>query len=187
MVEKTFYGDEYIYNANEWRRLEGSKFGKIRKDINNFKRNNSFKVFNKYPKEKIIKFIKDWAEFKDVNSKPKDVQEVFDYELKACINYISLMSKIPNKAIFVEIDKKLAGFAVFLKLNSDFWVCLMQKTNIKIRGLSKFLYHLKALEMEEAKYFTTGPAENDEGLIGFKESLNPTKKISFYEIEYSFN
>ena len=59
----------------------------------------------------------------------------------------------------------------------------MQKVDYRYHGLSRFLYHLKAKEMEGVEFFTTGASAQDPELTNFKENLHPIARKPIYVLE----
>ena len=180
---KEFFGDEYIYKTEGCVLLEGPRFKSYRNIIKKFKKTYDYKVFEDYPKEKIIRFLKIWSAQKNIDKLSESSKNNFRIELGLDILWIDLFDKIPNKRIFIEIEGELAGFAVFLKLHENLWISLIQKANFKYDGLTKFLIHSQAIEMKEIEFFSTGNPGDDENLTYFKESMHPVRKIPTYVLE----
>jgi len=177
---KKALGVEYVYRTDEFARLEGADFRSFRKSINRFKKSYKFKVLSKYPKKKVLEFLDEWVKKKDLSGKTELTKEIFHSDLEACKDYLNMLDKIPNKQVYIEIDGKLAGFAVFLPLLDNLWVNLMQKVDYQYEGITKFLYHLKAKKMEGIEFFTTGAEAQDPKLAESKENLHPVKKLQIY-------
>lgn len=182
-VDKEFFGHEYIYRTKDIIELRGSDFKSFRKSLKYFKENYDYQLLHDYPKEKILNFLEEWSKQKELIGNSEETKRNAKFELKANIDWLNLLNKIPHKKIFVEIDGKLAGMTIFLKLHRNLWVALMQKTSREYRGLGKFLYYLKAKEMEGIEFFTTGNPGDDFGLIASKEELRPVKKVPVYVIK----
>lgn len=184
ITKKTLYGNEYFYKTENLIKLEGSEYRTFRKDINSFKKNYNFKVLDKYDKNKVIEFMENWHKER-AKIKSGEELRIFEYDFKGCLTYLEVMNKIPHEEIYVEIDGKLVGFAIFHKAYENLWVGLMQKTDLNYRGLSKLIYHLKCEKMKETEFFTTGTEAQGQGLAEFKDSLNPVKKLPLYEVSYT--
>ena len=180
--EKIFLGTEFIYKTSDLVELKDSKYSSFRRNLNKFKKNN-YKIFDTYPKEKILAFLEKWAEQKDLTKKTDSAKDIFLRDLRSCRIYVDLLDKIPHKAIFVEINKELVGFTVFYQLSKDHWVAVMQKVDYRYRGLTQFLYHEKSKIMLPGKYFTTGTQGEDTSLAKFKESLHPAIKIDSWILD----
>jgi len=157
--KKEFFGNEYIYRTKDFILLEGADFKSFRKHISRFKKTYDYKIFYDYPLDKILEFLKMWSTQKNVNQLSKASQKNFEAELELDVSWLDLIKIIPNKRIFIEIDGELAGFAIFLKQYPNLWVALMQKVNFKYHGITRFLYHLKAKEMEDVEFFQQGIRE----------------------------
>lgn len=183
--KQDLWGYEYIYRTEDFINLDGKEFRNFRKLVNKFKNNYKFNVKDNYPKEKVIEFLNYWHEQKSLNLKEKEdiTKKSFDEDLKACIHELDLLNKIPCEQIYIEVEKKLIAFCIFLKLNEKLWVALMQKVDYNYKGVDRFLYTLKAEKMKSIEYFTTGASAQDPSLTAFKESLRPCKKIPLYVIE----
>jgi hypothetical protein len=185
--KKELFGYEYIYRTKDFVSLEGQNFKSFRKAINKFKKTYDYKILADYPRERIIRFLKSWIKQKTANNESEMTKRSREAELELDTQWIDLFDKIPNKRIFIEIDGKLAGFAVFLELYSNLWVALMQKTNYQYGGMTKFLYHLKAEQMKDIEFFSTGNLGDDGGLIEYKESMHPVRKIPVHVLEIGDN
>jgi hypothetical protein len=185
ITKKELYGLEYIYQTEDFIKMEGKRFREVRKDVSKFKKLYKFKILHKYPEKKILEFMKFWKENKNLENMPEEAREIFNLDYKESVDYVKIMDKLPNKATFIEVDKKLVGFAIDLKLHDNLRVNLMCKVNIKYDGITRFFYNLRAIQMSDIKYFTTGTEGKAPGLEKFKESLHPVKKIPLYEIDYT--
>ena len=181
-IEKELYGNEYIYRTKDIINLEGPEFRSFRKSLNKFKKSYNYKILKDYPKDKILLFLESWAKQKESTESSEATKRNRKFELAMNLNWIELFDKLPNKRLFIEINGELAGFSVFVPLHKDMWVALMQKTDHRYSGVSKLLYHLKAQEMSDIEFFTTGNPGDDRGLIASKESLHPVRKIPTYVI-----
>ncbi len=180
---KTLYGYEYIHKTEDFIKLEGSEFRSFRKAINQFKKLYPYKLLGEYPKEKIVEFLLAWKKEKNLKATSPEAKKASEFEYQASLKWLDLLDKIPNNRIFIEIDDKLVAFAVFLKLKNDFWVNLMQKTDHHYKGISRFLYNEKAKVMKDIEFFSTGIPGDDTGLVEFKDSMRPIKKVPIYVIE----
>lgn len=181
--KKELYGYEYMYRTKDLIELEGAQYRAFRKAINQFERLYKYKVLTEYPTPKVIDALKSWSEKRSLQDKSEESKKNRKLELELDMQWLGLLDKIPNKRIFIEIDNKLVGFAVFLKLNNELWIGLMQKTDYEIKGVSRFLYNLKAKEMKDIEFFSTGTPGDDKELTDFKESMRPVKKVPIYVLE----
>lgn len=173
--------NEYWYSTKEWQTLEGPKFRIIRKKINKFKKENNYKILFEYDLEKIKKFILNWESKRENKKNISKISKTYlKLDAKHCIDTLNNINKFENKKIFVELNNKLIGFAIIIPFK-DYWVALMQKTDLKYNGLSEFLYNEKAKLMNGI--FTTGPAAGDKNLSNFKLSLRPIKVEKLYYVE----
>ena len=175
-------GFEFYYSTNDWINLEGQEFRNIRKAINKFQKENKFKILMTYPKDKIINFLKEWANDKRKKETTEFTKELFEDELNESISNLDLIDSVDHKNIYIEVNDKLVGFCIFFNYFDNFWIALMQKTKHNYRGLPQLLYHLKAKEMGENQIFTTGAEAQDENLKQFKESLRPCKINKIYTL-----
>ncbi|MEK6822498.1 MAG: phosphatidylglycerol lysyltransferase domain-containing protein [Nanoarchaeota archaeon] len=172
--------DEFVYSTDEWIALEGAPFKDIRKRIHGFQREHQVRIVDEYPKEHVLRFLHQWAAEKRTKEVSEATRGFFEVELEESAKNLDLIGRILHKKIFIEVDGALAGFSIFFPLVDDLWVALMQKTTHGIRGLPQFLYHLKAKEMGDKKFFTTGAAAQDPDLRKFKESLRPVEIKPIY-------
>jgi len=179
IAEKVSYEGEYIYDCVKLSSAEGPEMSGFRHSISHFKRHNSYRIFYEYDPEQVRDFIRWWASTKDVSPYSKFARDVFEWDLSLCLQY-PYFSIFPQRNIFVEIDGKLAGFAFTHPLMSNMFVGLMQKVNIKYRGLSHFIYSEKAKLHPGIPYFTIGTACASPGLGAFKDAMRPIQKIPTY-------
>jgi len=183
--KETHIGTEYHYLTRDVIEMKGRRFAAFRKRVHKFKQGYEFKVLSEYPKERVVQFIEDWAKTKDLKSYEPLARSVFLWDLDNCINYVSLIDKLPCKNIFVEVDGTLAGFAMTCALTKDTFVALQQKVDVSYVGLSRFLYHAKAKLWPRTEFFTVGTEGHTPGLALFKEELHPAKKIDLYFLSFT--
>lgn len=172
-------GYEYFYDTNGLINLQGSDWAKIRKDVNKFKKTYNYKILHKYPAQKVINFILEWAADKDFSKYEKADKVNFFWDLDNCIDYVKNRKKFPTKRIYIEIDGQLAGFSFLHQHTNGTIIGLQQKVNSKYKGIARFLYHEKA-KMFPNKIMTTGTSDDIPGLKQFKEELNPVKKQELF-------
>ncbi|MEK6959851.1 MAG: phosphatidylglycerol lysyltransferase domain-containing protein [Nanoarchaeota archaeon] len=183
VAEKKEIGVEYIYLTDEFVTMAGGRFKTFRKEVHNFQKKYPIKVLEDYPKQKIVEFMRDWHAKKDISGKSDLTKAVFDADFQNCLDYLEMLPIISHKKVFIELDGRLVGFQVMVPMRDDLWIALMQKTDISLRGLTKLLYHLPAVEMAGVKYFTTGAEAQDPKLAEFKESIHPVMKLPIYYIQ----
>lgn len=172
--------EEYFYKTKDLIEMKGKQFATFRKRVHKFQKTYKYSLSHSYPAEKITAFIKKWASTKDLKKYGPEAKTIFEWDLDNCLNYVKLLDKLPCKNLFVEIDGKLAGFAITCPLYPDLFVALMQKTDIQYQGLSRFLYHEKAKLYPDTAFFTVGTSALAPGLETFKEELRPVRKEALY-------
>ena len=185
VAEKKELGIEYVYLTEDFITMAGGSFKTFRKEVHNFQKKYPIKVLDDYPKEKIIGFMRDWHSKKDMSDKSDLTKAVFEADFQNCLDYLDMLPDIPHKKVFIELDGRLVGFQVMVPMRDDLWIALMQKTDVRLRGLTKLLYHLPAVQMAGIKYFTTGAEAQDPKLAEFKESIHPVMKLRIYDITVS--
>ncbi|KKW19923.1 MAG: hypothetical protein UY63_C0004G0008 [Parcubacteria group bacterium GW2011_GWA2_51_10] len=177
--EKIPYGPEYFYDCEKLSKSATPDLRKFRQNANYFRHHYSYTIKNQYEPEFVAEFIRNWASTKDLTNYSEFAKGVFIDDLNACLQYLEFTS-LPQRNIFVEVDGKLAGFAYTHPLTENLFVGLMQKVNIKYRGLSPFIYQEKARLYPGVPYFTIGCPCGVPGLLAFKDSMRPAKLIETY-------
>lgn len=170
IIEEKHYGDEFYYNTSNFLDLKGNKGKAIRKAINQFKKFYKYKLLRDYPKEKILRFIKDWASKQDKNF-------LFDIGEEYALFCVNHKEELKNAQwLFLEIEGKLAGYCLSYKLKEDLWCGLHQKVDYSYKGIGRFLLFERASLFKDVKEFTLGTGAKDEGIIAFKDTLHPIRK-----------
>ena len=178
IVNSLSIGEEYYYETKDILNLTGSSKKDFRRNINSFQKKYNYKVFDEYPKKKVNDFLKKWA----ANQKEKN--KFFDLSFEYALFCVKNMNKIKSaKWIFLEIDGKLAGFNLSVKINENYWIGVHQKVDYNYSGIGRFMFLLRAEAFKNVKYFTLGTGAGDEGITYFKKKLNPVKiEERFYVI-----
>jgi len=180
IVKITAQGAEYYYRTKDLIEMKGQTYGKCRKAVSQFTRNNQFKILHTYPDQKVVDFITSWAARKNLSKYTESARKLFEWDLDNCVKYVGLYSKLLTKQIYIEIDGKLAAFAFLHPMFPGLFVALQQKVDTKYKGLSRFLYHEKAKLYPDVEMFTVGTAAESVGLESFKEELHPAKKEEWF-------
>lgn len=181
IVKKEDLGIEFFYSTDDWIKLEGSNFKKIRNQIKKFKKDYEFKILQEYPKNEIIKFLEEWAKEKRKKEVGELTKELFEHELDETKRNLDYINKCENKKLYIESEGRLLGFAVAIKSGTG-WVFLIQKNIHGITGLTQLFYHLISKEMGPGKVYASGAEAQDPNMKAFKESLRPIKTKKIYTI-----
>lgn len=181
MSNTSLNGNEYYYRTQKMIDMYGNEMESFRRAVNFFRNNYKYKLLDEYDPLKIKEFIKNWADSKDLSSYTDAMKKAFWREAESCAQYIDLIGKLQSKNIFVEVNGKLAGFAMTTSPFPNMFVALQQKVDSKYKGLSRFLYHEKCKLNRDKEFFTTG-FDDSPGLKVFKDSLHPDYTIPFYFI-----
>ena len=177
IVNSFFIGEEFYYKTENILDINGKDKKDFRRNVNAFKKKYNYKVFNDYSKKKIIAFIEKWAK------NQKDKNEFFEISKEYALFCVENMNKIKSaKWIFLEIDGKLAGFNLSVKINNDYWIGVHQKVDFEFDGIGRFMFLLRAEAFKDVKYFTLGTGAKDEGITYFKKHLNPVKMEKRYYV-----
>ena len=166
--ERKSLGPEYIYDCEKLSKSATPDLRGIRQNANYFRKNNTYRILHQYDPEKIKAFIRAWAETKDLSRYTELAKALFLLDLAMCLRYVDFVD-LPQRNIFVEIDGRLVGFAFTHPLTSNMFVGLMQKVDIRYRGLSPFIYQEKAKLHPGVKYFSIGCPADTPGLLQFKD------------------
>lgn len=177
IFHKNIVGTSYNYSTDDFANLSGHKMASIRRHVNQFEKKYSYKIFHKYNKEKVKKFIKRW------DSQQNDKTFTYKEGLKWFNFCIDNSNKYGIKSIFVEVDGKLVGITQGVSFDKNRWVGLHQKSDYKYKGLSRFLLHKRAQMFKDIKEFTLGTGcGGDDGVIKYKEELHPIKKTEYFYV-----
>ncbi|MBI3626675.1 DUF2156 domain-containing protein [Candidatus Uhrbacteria bacterium] len=170
----TLDSHEYFYTTQNYIDFPGPDFKKMRKELTFFQKKYNYRLVEKYPQDLTQEFLHEWHE---QNRSKKSGQTLIDFqnEYQHSLDVLRVMDHVPtSKAMYVLVDDKLAGLAIYTPLYPDFWVGVVQKVNNKFNGIGKLLYHEKAKRMQKHKFFSSGEDAGDPVLARHKKSLRPT-------------
>lgn len=184
VIAKEEYALDFFYTTSDFITLAGPKFKKIRNEINSFQREYpQAKFLHEYPREKLIAFIEAWSAETRSRQTDADALAKFESEYEDAIAAVDLAQQVAGvQSLYLEVDGKLIGYAVFGALYDDFWVAYIQKTLREYRGAGKMLYNEKAKIMEKYPTFANGCSAQVASLNEYKLSLNPSRTVMQYHI-----
>jgi len=180
IIEKKEIGVEYFFKTADFLELKGKKFSQMRKTINKLKREHDINVFTFYDKNKAELFINEWAKSKNSEKMSEKERHGFDKELKSNLEAISLLDVISNNSYFVEVDHKLGGLAIDVRLNNDLYAGVFLKVNNRIKGLTELITELSCRGYKDTPFFTTGAAGGNEGLAEHNKHMHPCEEKMLY-------
>lgn len=168
---KKYIGTEYFYSTSDFVDL---KIKKVKKRVRKFEELYEYKLFNKYAKNKIIAFYDQWK------AQKKRAGDVFAEGEILFLFHLSNLEKYNIKQVYVEVDKRLVGFAFGVELSKDKWISLDLKADYKIKGLGEFLQCEIAKMFSDFREFSTGTGVKEKGIEQYKEELHPKYKRDYY-------
>lgn len=190
-------GVEFHYSSDEWSTLRGGSFAAFRNVISGFRRKYSFEVRHKLVPSECLQLVETWASSKrdgfakhgasatdqNVIFFEEDVRE--SMETLRIIEALSAdsLESIQLNIIGVKVSGEVVGFCIIFHLLSNYWVALMQKTNIQYRGIPQLLSQIVAQTVGLGQIITSGGYAQDANLKAFKESLRPIRKRSIYTVK----
>lgn len=174
---------EYFYNTQDYIDLKGRKFATARAELNYFTKHYNYQVLEKYPRDKTKKFIDSWFAQKKFKKKGMAL-ETLESEYNSSLQIVDLLDRVQTgKSIYVLVDGKLAGMAIFASMYPDFWAGVVQKVDPQYKGIGKMLYVEQAKVMTQCKIFTTGDDAMDAALAVYKMQLKPAFTKQHFLVE----
>ena len=190
-------GVEYHYSSDEWATLSGGSFAAFRNAINGFRIKYTFEVRYQLAPSECYSLIETWAlskrdGFAESGTSATNQSVVFfEDDVKESIETLrvidslsaDVLARIRLSIIGVNVDGEVTGFCVLLNLVNNFWVALIQKTNLQYRGIPQLLAQVVAKLIGPGQIITTGRDAHDANLQAFKESLRPIRKRRIYAVK----
>jgi len=174
---------EYFYQTKDLGELAGASLKKMRNKINKFRTEHPHEIKTSCPPEEAKALIHSWYK-KTVAKKEGYHKETLQFEYESSLTMIDLlpsMTKVEQLAFYAQ--KKLIGYTLYCPLYDDFWVSIIQKTEIRYRNLAKLMYHEKCKRMLQYPYATFGDDGTDPSLAAAKRDLHPYKEELSYTVE----
>ncbi len=181
---------DYIYDIDDQIRLLGTKFGKIRRKVNNFiHTNGDFTIIkeidldNETDFNNLINAMHTWVRMYDLGG--NDTEHV---EARALSRSLKYHNKLGFRCIVVCVNGEIEAFTLFFINHSNLLANISHtKCSYEYKHLFDFTLYATAskLRTEGLKYFNL---EQDLGIAGMREhklSLRPAKMLKKYSVGIS--
>jgi hypothetical protein len=189
-------GMEFLYSSDDWSTLRGGSFSAIRKAISGLRRKHRFEVEYPLSISECYSLVESWAMSKredfaeSAASATEQDEMLFEDDVRESIETLRIiesltadcMASIRLSIIVVRVNGGVAGFCVLLNLVENFWVALLQKTNLKYRGIPQLLAQLKGNFVGPGQIITTGGYAGAPNLKAHKASLRPMRVRRIYTV-----
>ncbi|MCQ2409133.1 MAG: phosphatidylglycerol lysyltransferase domain-containing protein [Clostridia bacterium] len=172
---------EYIYDAGDFIRQEGSKYSGKRNHIKKFRSLYSFEMrpFSESDREDILKFEKAWLEGKVFDTEYQKISA--EEESGIIVREAEASLKGNTICDVLRIDGKLAGFTIGEIMASGNAVVTVEKADTSFEGIYSFLSHEFAVRhFSGCRYINRQEDMGIEGLRKSKLSYNPAFLIDKY-------
>lgn len=172
---------EYLYDVENYTKLESHSYRKIRYEVNRFKREYAsakiqiIDLLNNKNKLMLKTFIDNLG----VNNNDSD-----GFELLALNRMFELSRKLNPKCLAVKVDKKIASFAIFYLIDNNVSIVSNVMANYKYTDIFDFTFWVLANYLNSINYKTIN-FEQDLGIEGIrfhKLKLKPNKFLKKYTI-----
>ena len=169
---------EYIYNTKDLAYLEGPKYYNKRNEVKSFFRKYERQIEIKKIEESDVPNIKNlykkWLDFSEErNNNPQ-----LGFENAALDNAFDNYNELGIIGLVAYIDKDIAGFIIGAKLNDDYVDAMIEKGNIKYKGIYKVLNsEFPKMLVNEFKYINLEEDLGIEGLRNMKLLYHPSHLI----------
>ncbi|MBM3251841.1 MAG: DUF2156 domain-containing protein [Candidatus Omnitrophica bacterium] len=179
-----FKSDEYLYLKKDLISLSGNKYKSKRSAYNYFLKNYDFRYLNynsKYKKE-CLQLYKNWLRQRKLKYKDsvyqKMLQDNYSTNLLALTHYknLGLVGKI------IKIDDKIKAYSLGFKLNNNTFCVLFEITDLKIKGLSQFIFREFAKELNGLHWVNIMDDSGLDNLKKVKISYRPARLEPSYLI-----
>jgi hypothetical protein len=85
----------------------------------------------------------------------------------------------------IEINGEISGYTFGVPLSSEIFYILFEITDLRIKGISQYLFREFCRELKQYQYINAGGDSGLESLQRAKESYRPVKKHPIYQISFS--
>lgn len=173
---------EYIYNQGDLAGLKGGRFKSKRSPINHFTKNYKYIYRSMETKDvgDCLDLYRDWA-FMRLKNVGDDyyrmlVEDSYFAQEAALLNldFLRLQGRV------VEIGGKIKGYTLGYPLNKDTFVIIFETVDLKVKGLSQFIFREFSRELSDYRYINTLSDSDLENLRIIKDSYRPIKKIPVF-------
>jgi uncharacterized protein len=172
---------DYVYRADDLAKLAGTKYGKIRNRLNQFKKNYEYTIedISTENMAEVHDFLKRWCLWKDCAS-----DELLENERKAIVFSMAHYYDLGLSGLALRINGKVEAIAVYEKMNTDTVVVHFEKGSPDYDGI------YKAINMETAQRVRSQvpfiDREEDLGIPGLRQakmSYHPDHFIELFYVE----
>ncbi|MDD4939312.1 MAG: phosphatidylglycerol lysyltransferase domain-containing protein [Candidatus Omnitrophica bacterium] len=162
--------------------LSGNGFKSKRASFNYFTGHYTFEYMNFSPRQKkeCLKLYSSWAAQRKAGNDDPVYQGMIEDSSKSLKITLDSYADLNLTGKVVKIDKKIKGFSLGFKLNSDTFCILYEITDLSIKGLAQFIFRKFCADLKDFKYINI---MDDSGLDNLKEvklSYRPLKLIPAY-------
>ena len=169
---------EYIYNVEDLANLNGPKYYNKRNEVRSFFRKHedsiSIKVIDASDVDRIKELSKKWLE----KDNDRMINEQLQIENKALNLAFENYSKLGILGLAIYIGSDLAGFIIGVKLNEEYVDAMIEKGNIKYKGVYKVLNkEFSRICCKDYKYINLEEDLGIEGLRNMKKLYHPSHLI----------
>lgn len=177
---------EYFYNTKDLVDLDGQDYKKIRYKVNMFKKNYVYETHTTFDPAATKELIHRWYK-RTARKKEGEQLEVLKNETAMSLDIVDMLPTIPQaKGLYVTVGGVLVGVTIFCPLYDDFWVSMIQKTDFKYDGLSRFMYQEKCRMMLKYPTASFSNDAGDEAVRATKMDLRPARIEPYFLVETGF-
>jgi uncharacterized protein len=175
---------DYIYKKQDIIGLKGDKYKSKRNLRNYFVKNHDFSVEN-YDKEKhmhgCLDLLERWKKQKLKTIESKDAEKL-EAEINANRKVLEYANILGLKGVAVFVEQQIEGYSFGEKTNEMICSDFFEKTNLKIKGLSVFIFG-ELLKLFECGYVNAGEDWDVKYLEDSKMSYRPFMVKNSYMVE----
>ena len=135
-------GCEYVCSRDSLVALKGNKFKSKRSSVNYFKKNYAYQMIPyeaTYKKDCLDFFIVWMADRKKKNTSLL-YQQLLNDNLNAFKNFLNYYDFLDAEGYIIKIKNQIKAFTFGYKLNSDTFVILFEICDLRIKGISQFIF-----------------------------------------------
>lgn len=176
---------DYVYKISDLIELKGKNYKSKRSEVNIFLRNNDIEVeeFNcdKHTAQ-CLNLIEFWRQQKEDYVSDAD-KSALDAETTAAKNLVRFSKQLNVKGVVVKVEGKLIGVSLGEPLTNQMCSNIIEKTNIRFRGASEFIFREFAKLWPLYKFLNAQDDFGIEYLKNAKLSYHPVKLLKSYYLE----
>lgn len=173
---------EYLCLQKDLARLEGGRFKSKRAPLNYFIKNytNEYLPFSPQDKSSCLRFYGKWARGRGSKNTDRIYCGMIE-DSRSCLKVLlDDYAGLGFSGRVVKINGRIKGFTLGFGINDETFCILYEITDLKIKGLSQFIFQRFSAEMSGCRYINIMGDSGMDNLRRTKLSYRPARTIQAY-------